>query len=61
MSSTQWRPRLGSEKDLSSVVGDTSEGSTAVPRLGSIEELDEETLRELRAKVSQALEQIDSR
>ena len=34
-------------KDMSSVAGDTSEGSTAVPRLGSIEELDEEVLREL--------------
>ena len=28
MSSTQWRPRLRAEKDLSSVAGDTSVGST---------------------------------
>ena len=51
MSLTQWRPRLRAEKDLSSVAGDTSEGSAAVPRLGSIEEL-EEALRELRVKAT---------
>ena len=50
MSSTQWRPRHRAEKDMSSVAGDASDGSIAVPRLGSIEELDEEALRELRVR-----------
>ena len=50
MSSTQWRPRLRAEKDMSSVAGDTSEGSTAAPRLGTIEELDEEALGGLRMR-----------
>ena len=44
VSSTQWRPSLRAEKDMSSVAGNTSEGSIAVPRLGSIEELDKEAL-----------------
>ena len=55
MSSTQWRPRLRAEKDLSSVAGDIFEGSTAAPRLGGIEELDEESLRKVREEVTQAL------
>ena len=55
MSSTQWRPRLRAEKDLSSAAGDISEGSIAAPRLGSIDELDKEALREMHEKVSQAL------
>ena len=37
-SSTQWRPRLRPNSDLSSVAGDASEGSAAPQRLGSIEE-----------------------
>ena len=33
-SSTQWRPRLRPNRDVSSVAGDTSEGSAAPQRLG---------------------------
>ena len=44
-------PRTGSSSVSSTKCRpDTSEGSIAVPRLGSIEELDEEALRELRLK-----------
>ena len=42
MSSTQRRPKLRADRDMSSVAGDTSEGSASVPRLESIDELDEE-------------------
>ena len=40
---------------MSNIAGDTSEGSTSAPRLGSIDELDEETLKEMRERVTQAL------
>ena len=43
------------EKDLSSAAGDTSDCSTAAPRLGSSNELDEEAQREVRESVTQAL------
>ena len=59
MSSTRWRPRLRAERDTSSIAGDTSEGSTAGPRLGPIDEislLDEEALRTFQERVNQALE-----
>ena len=55
MSSTQSRPKLRAEKDLSSAAGDASEGNIAAPRLGSIDELDEKTLREMHEKVTQTL------
>ena len=45
-SSTQWRPRLRSDKDFSSVAGNTSEGSKAFPGLGSIDEHEGEALRD---------------
>ena len=35
---------------MSSVAGDTSEGSTAIPRLGSIAERDDEALKEWRLR-----------
>ena len=50
-SSTQWRPNLRAERDVSSVAGDISEGSAASPRLGSIDELDEEALRDWRMRL----------
>ena len=58
MPSTKWRPRLRAERDMSSITGDTSESSTAGPRLGSIDEisfLDEEALRTLQERGNQAL------
>ena len=59
VSSTQWQPRLRAEKDLSTVAGDTSDSSTAIPRLGSIEEL-AEALRDLRVQATQALDRLGS-
>ena len=35
---------------MSSATGDTSEGSTAIPKLESIEELNDEALREWRSR-----------
>ena len=49
-SSTQWRPRLRSERDFSSVAGDASEGSAALPRLGSTDECEGEAPRDWRAR-----------
>ena len=51
----QWRPKPRADRDMSSVAGDTSEGSTSAPRLGSIDELDEEALKEMRDRVTQTL------
>ena len=50
MCSTQWRPRLRAEKDMSSVAGDASERSAATPRLGSTAERDGEALKEWRLR-----------
>ena len=58
MSSKQWRPKLRADRDTSSVAGDTSEGSTSVPRLECIDEFvqfDAEALREMQERVTQAL------
>ena len=55
MSSMQWQPKLRTGRDVSSVAGDTSEGSTSVPRLECVDELDEEALRDTRERVTQAL------
>ena len=38
---TQWKPRLRPERDFSSVAGETSEGSTVLPRLGRLMNLKE--------------------
>ena len=53
--SMQWRPKLCADRDMSSVAGDTSEGSTSAPRLECIDELDKDALKEVRERVTQAL------
>ena len=58
VSSTQWRPKLRADRDMLNIAGDTSEGSTSVPRLECIDELaqlDEEVLREMQERVTPAL------
>ena len=44
-SSTQWRPKLRHEKYYSSVAGDTSEASTTMLHLGSIDEWEGDAVR----------------
>ena len=48
----QWHPKLRVDKDISSIAG---EGITSAPRLRSIDELDEEALKEMHERVTQAL------
>ena len=47
-SSTQWRPRLRPDRDLSSVADDTSEGSEVPQRLGNIDESEGEPMKDWR-------------
>ena len=48
-SGDQWRPRLRSEAEMSSVAGDTSDASAAVPRLNSINENERDAVRDSRS------------
>ena len=48
-SGDQWRPRLRSEAEMSSVAGDTSDASAAVPRLNSINENEGVAVRDSRS------------
>ena len=48
-SGDQWRPRLRSEAEMSSVAGDTSDASAAVHRLNSINEHEGDAVRDPRS------------
>ena len=49
-SSSQWKPRLRTEKYISSAAGDTSEASTALQHLGSIDESEGDAVRDWHAR-----------
>ena len=49
-SSSQWKPRLKTEKHFSSAAGDTSEASTALRHLGSIDESEGDAVRDWHAR-----------
>ena len=48
--STQWKPRLRPTRDISSVAGNASEGSAAVPRQGSVDESEGAAVKEGRSR-----------